>query len=836
MDGSVTANEADSTWVELRVHGVSGTPPESLLDTPHVRQVDGDDRSRFFRAVRGQSGQWDPADELRASPDGHVLEGFHWGRYTSGSLIQSLWILLLPIGLVNVAAFMLPGRPTDSSRATKAARTATLAVLRMLGGTVTLVFSLGVTMILSEVVAVRWLPRHGVDWHGVLPAALVLSGVLLALFGGTSWFVRRLGRPVPQADPDRGLPVTPPHGGPAHSKLGGAAAFAERSPFGDPEFYRGEPDTLTLRGLHVALCLALPAHVAAIMANSGTAAGLTKALIGLTLVVMFLLGDNNATGVSGVRPGRWVSVWLWPWVTRLLVTLSILALGVTAFRLSDSQQEPHNRGEFELGPLRAQDGVFDNICFALVLLVLFIVAALAVTTAWLAWVTREAYAGTDPSGRFKPYSKGMAALAVASLGVLLTVGFTAAAVNGATTLLTGKPAGTPSSIDSDFLQLVSYAWGVAWVPMLVVVAWVALLRLRHRARLGDLAERSFPKDMSAGIADPGGYGLPADRVRVWLSRTANAVWIARLKNAIPALVWTMVLGGGLLALGVLWVWIDIHRSVSMQYGALTDLPWWRFIAQLGQWTLLGLITLLVFLVRSGVGDGNVRRSVNVVWDVVAFWPHAVHPFIPEPYSLRTVGDLAARIRGHASEVATADGGRPVVVCAHSQGSLISFAALQLLADDLGRVGLVTFGSQLRVIFPRAFPMYVNYDAVKQLYRGLNGHWVNLYRDTDPLAGPVLSWDHHVSMDPEHAGWLTLGEPGSGPGSSSAGGVAMRFGSDWRLLDPAPRSDRRQLAPIDALRKHSLYWTSPAWRDALITVRDEGANGASTTQPLTKPSG
>ncbi|MEP6815411.1 MAG: hypothetical protein ABI873_07680, partial [Marmoricola sp.] len=90
-----------ATWVELRVHGVSGTPPEELLDRPHVRQVDGDDRSRFFRAV-GADG------ELLPSPDGHVLEGFHWGSYTSGSWKQSLWLALLPFGLVNMAAFMLP--------------------------------------------------------------------------------------------------------------------------------------------------------------------------------------------------------------------------------------------------------------------------------------------------------------------------------------------------------------------------------------------------------------------------------------------------------------------------------------------------------------------------------------------------------------------------------------------------------------------------------------------------------------------------------------------------------------------------------------------------------
>ncbi|UQX88727.1 hypothetical protein M6D93_01690 [Jatrophihabitans telluris] len=42
------------TIVEIRVHGVSGTAPASLLDTPHVIQVAGDGVGRIFR----------PADEL----------------------------------------------------------------------------------------------------------------------------------------------------------------------------------------------------------------------------------------------------------------------------------------------------------------------------------------------------------------------------------------------------------------------------------------------------------------------------------------------------------------------------------------------------------------------------------------------------------------------------------------------------------------------------------------------------------------------------------------------------------------------------------------------------
>lgn len=65
------------SWVELRVHGVSGTPPEALLDRPHVIQVDGDERSRFFRAV--------DADGVLVDGGEHQIEGFHGGRYTSGT-------------------------------------------------------------------------------------------------------------------------------------------------------------------------------------------------------------------------------------------------------------------------------------------------------------------------------------------------------------------------------------------------------------------------------------------------------------------------------------------------------------------------------------------------------------------------------------------------------------------------------------------------------------------------------------------------------------------------------------------------------------------------------
>jgi hypothetical protein len=57
-------------FVELRVHGVSGTPPVDMLDHPLVKQVAGDTDGRFFRPVDSAG------TEVRAA-DGHMIEGYH---------------------------------------------------------------------------------------------------------------------------------------------------------------------------------------------------------------------------------------------------------------------------------------------------------------------------------------------------------------------------------------------------------------------------------------------------------------------------------------------------------------------------------------------------------------------------------------------------------------------------------------------------------------------------------------------------------------------------------------------------------------------------------------
>jgi hypothetical protein len=101
MGGYVRSN--GSARVELRVHGVSGTPPERILQHPEARRVAGDQASGFFRRI------W-PAESVSADTDEDVLEAYSWGRLTSGGRLRVLWLLLIPFLLVNVAFY---ARPVD---------------------------------------------------------------------------------------------------------------------------------------------------------------------------------------------------------------------------------------------------------------------------------------------------------------------------------------------------------------------------------------------------------------------------------------------------------------------------------------------------------------------------------------------------------------------------------------------------------------------------------------------------------------------------------------------------------------------------------------------------
>ena len=80
---------------ELRVHGMSGTPPRDLLYSDPVSYDRSDPYARIYEANR----------------DGREVKAFHWGSLTSGRRITAFWLLLTPFMLANLAGWMASTKP-----------------------------------------------------------------------------------------------------------------------------------------------------------------------------------------------------------------------------------------------------------------------------------------------------------------------------------------------------------------------------------------------------------------------------------------------------------------------------------------------------------------------------------------------------------------------------------------------------------------------------------------------------------------------------------------------------------------------------------------------------
>jgi hypothetical protein len=186
-----------------------------------------------------------------------------------------------------------------------------------------------------------------------------------------------------------------------------------------------------------------------------------------------------------------------------------------------------------------------------------------------------------------------------------------------------------------------------------------------------------------------------------------------------------------------------------------------------------------------------------------------------------------------------------------------------------RTYLITYGSQLQFIFARLFPTYLGFEELRQLYQDLDGRWRNLYRWTDPLGGPVLSWpleDAKTSrarfglrsqhrFGPSVKNWTTMAgacsTPAAGPApaadplsaaepvraqsaveparatvTSWPGEYEYRrwsIGPDVRLADPG-LIDERPLQPRRAPRGHTCYFEDPGFDAVLAELLRAGQCG------------
>lgn len=129
---------------EIRVHGVSGTPPHAMLGVHdyEVVQISGDDITGLYTCRPGSSPKG-----VHVPPDVSVV-AYSWGALTSGAsgfagaARRALWLTLLPFALGNLAYW---GRPELDN--TNSPRAATAIVIREACLVLTLLFTAALCVI-----------------------------------------------------------------------------------------------------------------------------------------------------------------------------------------------------------------------------------------------------------------------------------------------------------------------------------------------------------------------------------------------------------------------------------------------------------------------------------------------------------------------------------------------------------------------------------------------------------------------------------------------------------------------------------------------------------------
>jgi hypothetical protein len=125
---------------------------------------------------------------------------------------------------------------------------------------------------------------------------------------------------------------------------------------------------------------------------------------------------------------------------------------------------------------------------------------------------------------------------------------------------------------------------------------------------------------------------------------------------------------------------------------------------------------------------------------------------------------------------------------------------------------------------------VDLHAYQRVLGDLNGRWYVLARGTDPLGGPVLSWNLNENDGKLTAYELTKdGTPGEeGPQAADPHGPGLWIaGHDWWISDPMPAAPADcgfALPPFStSTQRHSGYWSHPQWDRAV-------ARAAGSSQP------
>jgi len=812
MDGFVDLTAGGRT--ELRIHGVSGTPPDNMLGHPHPRLVAGDGVAGFYR--RWWPGGRPTCDDRDVEARRH-REAYSWGGLTSGAGSRALWLLLLPFMLLNVAFYMTPRPPVQDqdepgSGGRRLLRRVGAAAQRLLA--LTLTGSLVLSVIGLAMDLVGWQcgratagcdARHGwlgfllSEWLGAPHRQLAVTSLVPAAVVALLW---HLGRTTWQAHEQIRVDERDEAPGPVLLENRGT--------------WNGGRAVGQLRAAHVAGAFSLVAVL--LLAPLVRRSGPGQVLLVVHLLVIaavvaavawFHIADRQPPAGEAAAPPL-------QWVDRLSAAAALLYLltAVLAFLL------PLDPGRPDSGGLPWFTGAVLGtflVQAALLVVLLGVTVAIALSTKrrWPrpdAWKAVPDHPGRDVAGKWALAGLGTPVLSM--LGWLLAGGFGAGLALRAAGFL-GTPAATDRSDPAAGALVVPppYFWaaGISLILLAANVAACLYLLTRWRA-----ARRKLTADVEAAYERLNPQAAAASRSVAGdqAVTVAEGALAKRLRRIAGTWAWATLTDHAGRVLG----WLLAGTALLLVASAAAYLRWgadwlptrFSWLTTGGSYAI-GLAALgLILVSRNAYRNPGLRRTVGILWDLGTFWPRATHPLAPPCYTERVMPELIDRLDWLAPRDRDV-----VVVSAHSQGSVIAAALiLQLDGRQRRRIRLLTYGSPLQRLYGRFFPAWFGPEALRRVGAALparqpapeaavNGSawpWRNLFRPSDPIGGAVFFAYQISAVD--------------------NGDV------DWQLMDPTvdpPRGDR---TPPRAYG-HSDYFRDPAFEVALRSLEDwDGARSRS----------
>lgn len=768
----------DTRVIEFRVHGILGTPPETLVDAVATVDVAGDGKGRVVR----------PADRLRRPAPGPVLkadgrplarhlEGYVWSALTSGGWSKAIWALLFPFSVANVSSWMLP--PVPDNRVAKALGAGCRGLLRLIAVLLTVLLVTQLAVVSLDLLATQCLApgTHCLTFVpdavrrtaavrpviGVVPLLIVI--LVLRQVSTVNWAAS-----ADQPVPDRSKPAR------QLGRLPGADRIAD-------------PDAPALRTLHLTAALSVVAFLA-LGGPHGPRPGWWPALswtVAVVLLVASLLLALVFGDPTGARPGlagRWLLAALSPVRRRLLLGLAVLVVAsVPAVQPRLGTTLPGTDATLGLVTVTLA-------CACAVFAVLLVPAALLARSQW-----------AGQPAELRPWAGGWMAAPFTTLAVLLGGGFGA----GVGITLRQAMGGPPLALPHGY-AFVTLLWGIAGAlavaSLVVTFAVIGVRRVLFGARTPEevpLLHEGRPADAK--------QAAPAWRLATFGRRHAHHV------------VLTL---SGVLAIGT------VVSAAPWLNGALPP-AWTEPLAGIGFAALALLAAGLLREVYTATRQPNTARHLGGLSDLCCFWPRESHPIVPPCYALKVVPEMAARTLDHLKEPNTR-----VVMTGHSQGTVIAAAAVtRLLAGlepgDRQRLGLVVAGSPLQWAYLRAFPAVVPFDGLRELFGDLNGRWRTMSRGTDPIGGGLTTWERQVVHGQLiGSGFLTDGRPGALRPAVAGPTGALVLGGDHWLPDPerGPFAGRRW-AP--GVLRHDDYYSDPEWDRAVACAAGLESPEAGGTQ-------